>query len=94
MDFKGISFYPENELHQCKISINIYNDVKFISNLNYRRFGEKYIYNYYLLNNINEILFRKHNEIEYPFLPHSKINEKMFRYFSKTSKKSYKQTDN
>ena len=34
MDFKGVSFYPENELHQSKISINIYNDVKFISNLN------------------------------------------------------------
>ena len=23
MDFKGVSFYPENELHQSKISINI-----------------------------------------------------------------------
>lgn len=63
MDFKGVSFYPENELHQCKISINIYNDVKFISNLNYRRFGEKYIYGYYLLDHIPEP--KKKKEIKY-----------------------------
>ena len=63
MDFKGVSFYPENELYQCKISTNIYNDVKFISNLNYRRFGEKYIYGYYLLDHIPEQ--RKKKEIKY-----------------------------
>ena len=63
MDFKGVSFYPENELHQSKISINIYNDVKFISNLNYRRFGEKYIYGYYLLDHIPEP--KKKKEIKY-----------------------------
>ena len=63
MDFKGVSFYPENELYQCKISTNIYNDVKFISNLNYRRFGEKYIYGYYLLDHIPEQ--KKKKEIKY-----------------------------
>ena len=63
MDFKGVSFYPENELHQSKISINIYNDVKFISNLNYRRFGEKFIYCYYLLDHIPEP--KKKKEIKY-----------------------------
>ena len=63
MDFKGVSFYPENELYQCKISTNIYNDVKFLSNLNYRRFGEKYIYGYYLLDHIPEQ--RKKKEIKY-----------------------------
>ena len=44
MDFKGVSYYPENELPKCQISISIYKQVKFISNLNYRHFGEKYIY--------------------------------------------------
>lgn len=63
MDFKGISFYPENELHKCKISINIYNQIKFISNLNYRRFGEKYIFGYYLLDYVPEK--RKKKEIKY-----------------------------
>ena len=63
MDFKGVSFYPENELYQCKISTNIYNDVKFLSNLNYRRFGEKYIYGYYLLDHIPEQ--KKKKEIKY-----------------------------
>ena len=63
MDFKGVSFYPENELYQCKISTNIYNDVKFISNLNYRRFGEKYIYGYYLLDHIPEQKKKKKSNI-------------------------------
>ena len=44
MDFKGVSYYPENELPKCQISISIYKQVKFISNLNYRHFGKKYIY--------------------------------------------------